>query len=364
MARWRSRAAIGAAVALGAGGAALFAARQGVPTAESFLADTGDLLPARPPKPNAYVDGAGRSLVAAASSRDAARGIRDAVDLLGGLGPIDVADRSVVIKLNANSGAPAPASTSPQALAAVIQLLQDHGAREVVVGEMSGPPWHQTVREMTRNGLLDVIENNGARFVDFNDDRWVTVPLPDRSRHFETLSIPRTLYEAERLVAIPALKTHRLAGFSLSIKLWFGAVHPRQRIQAHLSRDVEGVTAELASPFWPDLVILDGGQAMVDGGPVAGAVEPANLYLASGDRVALDACGVAVLASFGQSARLLERPVWEQRQLRAASALGLGVGSPARVALLADPAVPGLARFLTAMDERAGVRAGAAGVGR
>ncbi|HUY98949.1 MAG TPA: DUF362 domain-containing protein [Thermomicrobiaceae bacterium] len=359
MGRWTSRAAAGAVVALGAAAVTVFGRRQVFPTAETFLARTGELLPAPLRKPNAYVDDAGRGLVAATWSRDPGRGVRRAVELLGGLATIDVADRRVVIKLNSNSGAPAPASTSPEALEAVIQLLQDHGAREVIVGEMSGPPWHNTAQQMARNGLLDVIENNGARFVDFRHDRWVTVPLHDRSRIFETLSIPRTLYEAERLIAVPALKTHRLAGFSLSIKLWFGAVHPRQRIAAHVTRDLTRAVAEFASPFWPDLVILDGGQAMVDGGPVAGEVEPAHLYLASGDRVALDVCGVAVLASFGRAERLGVSPVWEQPQIRAAIELGLGAVGPHRVTLVADPDAPDLAGYLGSIGERAGIVAGA-----
>ena len=359
MGRWTSRAAAGAAVALGAAAVTAIGKRQVIPIAETFLAGTGELMPAPVRRPNVYVDSEGRSLVAAAWSRDPGRGVRRAVDLLGGLGAIDVADRRVLIKLNSNSGAPAPASTSPEALEAVIQLLQDHGAREVVVGEMSGPPWHHTAREMTRNGLLDVVENNGARFVDFRDDRWISVPLPDRSRLFETLSIPRTLYEAERLIAIPALKAHRLAGFSLSLKLWFGAVHPRQRIAAHVSRDLPRAVAEFASPFWPDLVVLDGGRAMVDGGPVTGAVEPAHLYLASGDRVALDACGVAVLASFGRSERLQAGPIWEQPQIRAAIELGLGASGPDQVALLADPDAWELAGHLGAIARHAEVAAAA-----
>ena len=45
---------------------------------------------------------------------------------------------SVFIKPALNSGKPYPSTTSPQAIAAVIGLLKEKGARRVIVGDMSG----------------------------------------------------------------------------------------------------------------------------------------------------------------------------------------------------------------------------------
>lgn len=359
----RSRVAAGALVALGGVGAALLATRQIVPTAEVLLNDTGPLMPLPSRKPNAYVDAGGRSPVALASAHDARAGARRAIELLGGLGPIDVAGRRVLVKPSANSGYPSPASTSPAALEGVIQMLQDHGAADVIVGEMSGPPWHDTTKEMARNGLLDVIENNGAHFVDFRYDRWVNFDLGGRARHFATLAIPRTVYEAERIVAIPALKTHFLAGFSLGLKIWFGAVHPRQRLLAHASRDLAAAIAEMNLAFQPDLTLIDGSRALVSGGPKKGESVVTDLFLASGDRVALDACGAAILGSYGRWPAVADVPVWEQPQIERAIELNLGVRGPESLALIVDDAAAGSERLAAArreIDARVGLRRGRA----
>ncbi len=45
---------------------------------------------------------------------------------------------SVFIKPALNSGKPYPSTTSPLAIAAIISLLKEKGARRVIVGDMSG----------------------------------------------------------------------------------------------------------------------------------------------------------------------------------------------------------------------------------
>lgn len=332
------RSPAGIVVALGAAGVVLLALREAVPAARMLLIDPGPLVAPPEPKPNAYRDSNGRGLIAAACNLDPSAGVRRAVDLLGGLAPMDVAGKRVVIKPSANSGMPPPASTSPEVLETVIQLLQEQGAREIVVGEMSGPPWFDTAREMRRNGLLDVIERTGARFVDFKDDEWVTVPLDDRSDHFATISIPRTLYEAERLIGLPTIKTHFLAGYSMSIKLWFGGVHPRNRVATYLSRHRDRILADLNLPFWPDLLILDGSRSMISGGPKKGDVVRTNLFFASGDRIGLDLCGISVLKGFEKWPAVTDLGVWEQPQIQRAAELELGASDGKRLALVTDPA--------------------------
>lgn len=352
-----SRVAAGAAIAAGSAGA-LLAARHVAPTIETLLAPLGATVPLSPPKPNAYIDDAGRSLVSVAMDADPVQGTMRAIELLGGLGRLKLAGRRVLIKPNANSGLPAPASTSPEVLETVIRLVWDAGARDVVVGEMSGPPWHDTTAEMQRNGLLDAADRVGARFVDFRYDRWVRVPLGERARFFGAASIPRTVYEAERLIGLPSLKTHGLARYSLAIKLWFGAIHPRQRLRTHLTRDLGRALAELNIPFWPDLMLLDGSRAMIAGGPKEGQTTRADLFLASGDRIALDVCGVALLASHNQWSPVTEVAVWQQPQIRGAIDYGLGADTPDHIALVADPARRDDPRFGLALhhiEERAGI---------
>ena len=96
----------------------------------------------------------------------------------------------------------------------------------------------------------------------------------------------------------------------------------------------EGLTR--ATEENPDLVVLDGVEAFVGGGPAQGKKVQANLILAGTDRVAIDAVGVAVLRHFGTTPEISRGPIFEQEQISRAVDLGLGVGSADQIELITD----------------------------
>jgi uncharacterized protein (DUF362 family) len=85
--------------------------------------------------------------------------------------------------------------------------------------------------------------------------------------------------------------------------------------------------AEINSSYNPDFVVMDGLKAFVTGGPESGVVVEPNLLLASRDRVAIDAVGVAVLKLYGARGKIGEVAIFEQDQLKRAAELGLGIKS-------------------------------------
>ncbi len=93
--------------------------------------------------------------------------------------------------------------------------------------------------------------------------------------------------------------------------------------------------AEINEPFKPALIVLDGVDAFVDGGPMTGKNVRAGIFLASADRVALDAVGVAVLKSLGSNEGIMKPKIFEQEQISRAVELGLGAPSPAEIDLIA-----------------------------
>jgi uncharacterized protein (DUF362 family) len=96
--------------------------------------------------------------------------------------------------------------------------------------------------------------------------------------------------------------------------------------------------AEINVAYQPDLILMDGLQAFVKGGPARGQrVEP-RVILAGSDRVAIDAVGVAVLRRFGTTSRVSRGPIFEQEQIARAVELGLGVDSPDDIRLVTDDA--------------------------
>jgi len=92
--------------------------------------------------------------------------------------------------------------------------------------------------------------------------------------------------------------------------------------------------AEINEPFSPDLVVLDGIDVFVDGGPAMGKRAKGNVFLASTDRVATDAAGLALLKVLGSNSAIMERKIFEQRQIARAVKLGLGASSASEIDLV------------------------------
>lgn len=88
---------------------------------------------------------------------------------------------------------------------------------------------------------------------------------------------------------------------------------------------------------------------MIEGGPTSGTPSKTDLVICSGDRVAVDLVAIALLRSFGTWPKLQGKRIENQRQIKRAAALGLGVGSGQEIELVAeavDSAPPAFSRLV------------------
>src|SRR5438093_12107008 len=168
-----------------------------------------------------------------------------------------------------------------------------------------------------------------------------------------------SVYEAIELSNMLVVKTHRFAHYSCSLKNLVGITHPRYRPSvSFLAGNWHERIAELNLAVHPQLTIADATTVMIAGGPTSGTPAKADLLLLSGDRVALDAVGVALIRSFGAWPKVAGMTVWEQRQIRKAIELGLGASGPHQGELLTrsvagpdggfDKPVDNMSRYLSA----------------
>jgi uncharacterized protein (DUF362 family) len=177
-------------------------------------------------------------------------------------------------------------------------------------------------------------------FDGLGDDDWIEYK-PEDSHWKNGFRVARPILEAECLVSTCCLKTHHFGGvFTMSLKLHVGVV-PTFRHgfpymgELHQSPYQQEMIAEINGPFSPDLVILDGIDAFVDGGPATGKRAKGNVVLASDDRVAIDAVGLAILKHLGSNRDIMGKRIFEQRQLFRAAQLGIGAKSPSDIDLVA-----------------------------
>ncbi|MGD0400838.1 MAG: DUF362 domain-containing protein [Syntrophobacteraceae bacterium] len=275
--------------------------------------------------------------VAFVKTDDRSRGVTASI---AGLGINPVKGKDVLIKPNFNTADPCPGSTHNDTLVALIDELWKMGAKSVSLGERSYPP---TMRVMMEKGILPLIEERDVRIINFDDlakSDWIEFK-PKDSHWPNGFRIARPILESECLVSTCCLKTHQYGGiFTMSLKLHIGVV-PTSRHGFDYMSDLHGsphqrkMIAELNAPFEPKLVVLDGIDAFIDGGPMSGKRARGDVFLASTDRVAIDAVGVAVLKALGSNPAIMNRRIFDQEQISRGGELGLGAASPSEIDLFA-----------------------------
>jgi uncharacterized protein (DUF362 family) len=97
--------------------------------------------------------------------------------------------------------------------------------------------------------------------------------------------------------------------------------------ELHSSKYQREMIAEINTAYKTDLIVMDGVEAFVDGGPHVGTRVKADVMLAGKDRVAIDAVGVAILRLLGTTPEVSRGKIFEQDQIKRASELGVGVKS-------------------------------------
>jgi uncharacterized protein (DUF362 family) len=245
--------------------------------------------------------------------------ILKAVNLIGGFEKTVEKGDEVLLKPNDNSADPPPASSDPEFVRAVIELLYEHGAGKVILGE-SSMEGLTTRKVMTRTGTLEKVKDTGADLVFFDDRNWVKVD--NCGEYLKTVSLAERATQVDKVVYCCNIKTHFRADFSLSLKLAFGFVKGSERPAFHLKHLKEKLV-DLNLVVHPSLILMDGRKCFITGGPFHGEVRDPNVILASGDRIAIDVEGIKIIESF-QGAKLADDP-WSYPQIRRAVELGLGV---------------------------------------
>lgn len=208
-----------------------------------------------------------------------------------GDGP-DVQGRRVLIKPNlVDHIAGRPATTDARLIGALIQLLRQRGAREVIVAD--APAFRKDPLPILDGiGLADVLADLNVPFVDLNHDD--TTPQPLRERFMpdtRQLFLPQTLVEANVVISLPKLKTHHWAGVSLSLKNLFGVLPGVKYGWPKNLLHQNGIPASIAAlyasfPF--DFAIVDGITGMEGDGPLFGDPVPSGALVFGRDGVAVD----------------------------------------------------------------------------
>jgi uncharacterized protein (DUF362 family) len=262
------------------------------------------------------------------STGDLKESIHHAVSLVGGIEKLVEKGDTILLKPNYNTAHPFPGSSDPGFIKAVIELLYEAGAGRVIVGERSA--YLDTWKVLQEAGIVEAAKEAGAEVRVFGRNGWRV--LFDRKawrrvkvqggQYLGKVSLAKDVFEINKIVYVPLIKTHHAADFAGAIKLSMGLVKPFFDQLTFHARHLREKLAELMLVVKPDLIIMDARKVFIRGGPAKGEERTPNLILASGNQVAIDVEGVKILQSYPGNS--LKCNVWSLVQIKHAIELGQG----------------------------------------
>lgn len=221
---------------------------------------------------------------------------------------------AVFIKPVINSPHAYPATTSPLAVAAMVELLKSKGAGRVIVGDMSGV---QTVRFSARSltgstrktmaaaGFYPAVSAAGAEMHCFEEAGWQAFyeDAPTAGKNWKRpLMMPGILKDVQHIVLMPRTGRHVLSGSTLGMKAAVGYWRHDTRLEFH--RDAATFHEKIAEGNMvatllekQRLVITAADKLLTSFGPDTGYVHepPTGLVIASPSLVAHDMVALAWL---------------------------------------------------------------------
>jgi uncharacterized protein (DUF362 family) len=282
-----------------------------------------------------------RAKVGLVRTEDRAQGIAAAMNLISFPSP---SGKKVLIKPNFNTADPTPGSTHNDTLRQLVIEMKTRGASRLTIGESCGPGSTKAVME--QKGIPALAQELGLDVINFDEmppDGWIHCNPP--GSYWENgFNVAKPVVEAEYLLWTCCLKTHQFGGVhSMSIKLAVGTIEKSIRMsEMHASKmHMRHMIADIHHAFTPQLILMDGVDVFVDGGPMTGKLVKAGVVVAGTDRIAVDAVGLAVLKNHGANDAIMSRKIFEQEQIARAVEIGLGVKTPDQIDIVTGDAASG-----------------------
>jgi len=181
-------------------------------------------------------------------------------------------------------------TTHPSVVSAVAKAVLDAGGEPFIGDSPAGRFNRKALRNAyDLSGMTAVADDLG---IDLNfDTGWTRVAVPG-GRRLKRVKVCDFALKADRVIALPKLKTHSYQVMTLATKIMYGivpgvekaryhAVHPRRPAFADMLLDLLLVRL-------PDLFIMDGIVGMEGNGPGSGNPVDTGVLMVSTDAVAMD----------------------------------------------------------------------------
>lgn len=244
---------------------------------------------------------------------DPAANTRLAVGILGGMGRFVKAGARVVVKPNVLTAREPQfaVTTNPDAVAAVVRMCWEVGAKSVTVMDLPTSP---AVQAYAVSGIQQAVEAADGRMKLLSDRDFERIAIP-KGRILTSWPLLTDVFDADVTINMPIAKNHGLARLTMSMKNLMGVMGG---VRGTLHQDFDQKIVDVNTLVRPQLTILDAYRILIRNGPTGGSLDDvrnARTCVAGTDPVSVDAFGTTL---FGM------RPS-DLGYLRLAAEQGLGI---------------------------------------
>lgn len=189
------------------------------------------------------------------------------------------------------------ATTNPAVVHAIINLVQRAGGIVNIV-ESPGGPYNIPLLKMvySKTGMEEVANLTGA---ELNFDLRVQKIDNPEGVYLKKIKILKPLYDADLIINVAKLKTHRLMLYTGAIKNMFGSIAGLEKSDYHLRMTDNNRFANCLVDIYlatkPEINIIDAIIAMEGEGPSAGVPKYIGGILASVDGFACDYAALKII---------------------------------------------------------------------
>jgi uncharacterized protein (DUF362 family) len=228
-----------------------------------------------------------------------------------GIAPAQLKDQRILLKPNlveTASGAP-HINTHPLVLRGAIEAFLKLGVAKVMVAEGPGHR-RDSLAVYEESGLADVLTEDRIAFHDLNYIPGGIAQNLGRQSKLTTLTFPGLFKEVDWIVSVAKMKTHHIAGVTLSMKNLFGVMPGiyygwPKNVLHHAG--VENSILDINATLKPHFAIVDGIVGMEGDGPIMGDPKKAGVLVMGRNLAAVDASCCRIMGIDPYKVSYLER---------------------------------------------------------
>lgn len=216
--------------------------------------------------------------------------LKESLDLIGFPHFFTLEGKSVLLKPNLTTGAPANSggTTDVRLVEALVRILLEHRSCRVVVGESAGSEIRTDIA-FDKLGYREMAERMGIQLLDFDHYPFRKIQVKN-GLYQGVIEITEAMWDFDIYISIPCLKPHPTSGITVAYKNAYGVISDPSKITIHRKDALEEAMVDINSVRGPDLVVVDGiiGAEGVAGGTDFSHPLSANLILCGTDALAID----------------------------------------------------------------------------